>query len=74
MTSALERAEARFSWLKKRVKGRGDVWGVFPPHWHLPQLVALACCSITKAQLAEALSQVCARAFHVSDNAGTGWA
>ncbi|KAK9786068.1 hypothetical protein WJX73_001616 [Symbiochloris irregularis] len=56
VTSALERAEARFSWLKKRVKGRGDVWGVFPPHWHLPQLVALACCSITKAQLAEALS------------------
>jgi hypothetical protein len=32
-----------------------QVWGIFPPEWHLPQLVCLAFCTITKAHLAEIL-------------------
>lgn len=57
VSSALERAEARYTWLKKRLKTRTDVWNVYPPHWRLPQTVALAWCAITKTQLAESLSK-----------------
>jgi hypothetical protein len=32
-----------------------QVWGIFPPEWHLPQLVCLAFCTITKSHLAEIL-------------------
>lgn len=32
-----------------------QVWGIFPAEWHLPQLVCLAFCTITKSHLAEIL-------------------
>lgn len=32
-----------------------QVWGIFPPEWHLPQLVCLAFCTITKSHIAEIL-------------------
>ena len=55
VSGALERAEARYAWLRKRLKSRSSVWALFPPGWRLPQQVALSFCSITRAQLAEAL-------------------
>ena len=36
-------------------RSRASVWAIFPPAWKLPQLVALAFCNITRAQMAEAL-------------------
>lgn len=55
VSGALERAEARYAWLRKRLKSRASVWALFPPGWRVPQQVALSFCSITRAQLAEAL-------------------
>ena len=55
VSGALERAEARFTWLRKRLRSRASVWAIFPPTWKLPQLVALSFCNITRAQMAEAL-------------------
>ena len=54
-TAQLERTERRYGWLRKRLRAREEVWKVFPETWRLPQLLCLAFCSITKAQLAEIL-------------------
>ena len=55
VSGALDRAEARYAWLRKRLRSRASVWAIFPPAWKLPQLVSLSFCNITRAQLAEAL-------------------
>jgi hypothetical protein len=45
----------RYKWLLKRLEARKDVWSIFPPHWHVPQLLCIMFCNITKTQLAEIL-------------------
>lgn len=31
------------------------MWSIFPAHWHVPQLLCIMFCNITKTQLAEIL-------------------
>lgn len=52
---APDRCDCRYKWLLKRLEARKDVWGIFPPHWHVQQLLCIMFCNITKAQLAEIL-------------------
>lgn len=54
-TAKLERTVNRYKWLLKRLEARKDVWSIFPSHWHVPQLLCIMFCNITKTQLAEIL-------------------
>ncbi|GAB4819166.1 hypothetical protein N2152v2_006212 [Parachlorella kessleri] len=54
-TAKLERTVNRYKWLLKRLEARKDVWSIFPAHWHVPQLLCIMFCNITKTQLAEVL-------------------
>lgn len=42
-------------WLLKRLEARKDIWAIFPPSWHVPQLLCIMFCNITKTMLAEIL-------------------
>ncbi len=54
-TARLERTVNRYKWLLRRLEARREVWAIFPTSWHVPQLLCLMFCNITKTQLAEIL-------------------
>ncbi|KAL6779641.1 VPS53 [Auxenochlorella protothecoides x Auxenochlorella symbiontica] len=54
-TARLERTVNRYKWLLKRLDARREVWAVFPPAWHVTQLLCVMFCNITKTALAEIL-------------------
>lgn len=54
-TARLERTVNRYKWLLKRLEARREVWAIFPPGWHVPQLLCIMFCNITKTMLAEIL-------------------
>lgn len=45
----------RRRWLLKRLEARKEIWAIFPPGWHVPQLLCIMFCNITKTMLAEIL-------------------
>nr|ADI46827.1 VPS53Df [Volvox carteri f. nagariensis] len=53
----LDKFEQRFGWFRERLKEKREVWGLFPPHWRVPQMLCLAFCKITKAHLKRILSE-----------------
>nr|ADI46897.1 VPS53Af [Volvox carteri f. nagariensis] len=52
----LDKFEQRFVWFRERLKEKREVWGVFPQHWKVPQMLCLTFCKITKAHLKRILS------------------
>lgn len=54
-TAKLERTVNRYKWLLKRLEARKEIWAIFPPGWHVPQLLCIMFCNITKTMLAEIL-------------------
>jgi hypothetical protein len=54
-TAKLERTVNRYKWLLKRLEARKEIWAIFPPGWHVPQLLCFMFCNITKTMLAEIL-------------------
>ncbi|KXZ52139.1 vps53 [Gonium pectorale] len=52
----LDKFEQRFGWFRSRLMERKEVWGVFPEHWRVPQVLCLTFCKITKAHLKRILS------------------
>ena len=54
-TARLERTVNRYKWLLRRLEARKDIWAIFPPAWHVPQLLCIMFCNITKTMLAEIL-------------------
>ncbi|KAL4452083.1 hypothetical protein ABPG75_007745 [Micractinium tetrahymenae] len=54
-TAKLDRTVNRYKWLLRRLEARRDIWAIFPPGWHVPQLLCIMFCNITKSQLAEIL-------------------
>ena len=59
-TARLERTVNRYKWLLRRLEARRDIWAVFPPAWHVPQLLCIMFANITKSALAEILdTKVC---------------
>nr|ADI46829.1 VPS53Bf [Volvox carteri f. nagariensis] len=52
----LDKFEQRFGWFRERLKEKREVWGVFPQHWRVPQMLCLTFCKITKAHLKRILS------------------
>ena len=54
-TSRLERTVNRYKWLLRRLEARKEIWAIFPHAWHVPQLLCIMFCNITKTMLAEIL-------------------
>ncbi|KAK9815375.1 hypothetical protein WJX72_002419 [[Myrmecia] bisecta] len=54
-TAQLDRAERRYTWMRKRLRAREEVWAIFPEAWRVPQLTCQMFCSLTKAQLGQIL-------------------
>ncbi|KAG2492670.1 hypothetical protein HYH03_009085 [Edaphochlamys debaryana] len=52
----LDKFERRFAWFRSRLEEKREVWGVFPEHWRVPQVLCLTFCKITKAHLKRILS------------------
>ncbi|GFR43120.1 hypothetical protein Agub_g4124 [Astrephomene gubernaculifera] len=52
----LDKFERRFAWFRARLEEKGEVWGVFPRRWRVPQVLCLTFCKITKAHLKRILS------------------
>eukprot|EP00198_Chlamydomonas_reinhardtii_P007003 XP_001696339.1 subunit of GARP complex [Chlamydomonas reinhardtii] len=52
----LDKFEQRFAWFRQRLDAKRELWGVFPAHWRVPQMLCLTFCKITKAHLKRILS------------------
>lgn len=55
-TAAVERTERRYAWLRRRLRAREDILGIFPEPWRMAQRICLAFAAQTRAQLAEILA------------------
>ena len=55
-TAAVERTERRYAWLRRRLRAREDILGIFPEPWRVAQRICLAFAAQTRAQLAEILA------------------
>ena len=52
---ALEKTDRRYAWLLRRLNERARTFDVFPSEWRVPQLLSVAFCKVTAAQLTAAL-------------------
>ena len=53
--SNLDAVERRYAWIKRNLKTKEEMWGVFPPHWRVPQLLCMSLCKLTRTHLLEML-------------------
>ena len=53
--SRLEAVDRRYAWVKRNLKAKEELWGVFPPQWRVPQLLCMSLCRLTKTHLLEIL-------------------
>jgi len=53
--SNLDAVERRYAWIKRNLKAKEEMWGVFPPHWRVPQLLCMSLCKLTRTHLLEIL-------------------
>ena len=54
-SKGLDQVERRYAWIKRNLKAKEAMWGVFPEHWRFPQLLCMSLCKLTRAHLAELL-------------------
>ena len=54
-SKGLDQVERRYAWIKRNLKAKGAMWGVFPEHWRFPHLLCMSLCKLTRAHLAELL-------------------
>ena len=54
-SKGLDQGERRYAWIKRNLKAKGAMWGVFPEHWRFPHLLCMSLCKLTRAHLAELL-------------------
>ena len=48
----LESTERRYAWIKRNLKQKEEMWGVFPERWKVPQLLCMSLCKLTRTNLA----------------------
>ena len=53
--SKLEAVDRRYVWIKRNLKAKEEMWGVFPPQWRVPQLLCMSLCKLTRTHLLEIL-------------------
>jgi hypothetical protein len=59
----------RYAWFKRQLRGKEDVWALFPPSWGVPQMLCMAFCRLTRAHLAQILDdQATAQAAGAESN------
>ncbi|KAL8161662.1 hypothetical protein V2J09_013151 [Rumex salicifolius] len=54
----LDKAERRYAWIKRRLRTNEEIWKIFPPSWHVPYLLCIQFCKLTRAQLVEILDNL----------------
>ena len=54
-SKGLDQVERRYAWVKRNLKAKEKMYGVFPEHWRFPQLLCMSLCKLTRAHLAELL-------------------
>ena len=54
-TAQIERAERRYSWLRRRLAAKAEIWAIFPDSWRLTQRMCLLFAQVTRTHLAEIL-------------------
>ncbi|CAM8925202.1 unnamed protein product [Rhodiola kirilowii] len=52
----LDKTERRYAWIKRRLRTNEEIWKIFPSHWHVPYLLCIQFCKLTRTQLVEILS------------------
>eukprot|EP00899_Mesostigma_viride_P016160 jgi/Mesvir1/24545/Mv21883-RA.1 len=51
----LDKIERRYAWVTRQLTEKEKVWEIFPPAWHVPQVLCIELCKVTRAQIAETL-------------------
>ncbi|KAI3470444.1 hypothetical protein Pfo_027107 [Paulownia fortunei] len=52
----LDKTERRYAWIKRRLRTNEEIWKIFPPSWHVPYLLCIQFCKLTRTQLVEILN------------------
>ncbi|KAL3838339.1 hypothetical protein ACJIZ3_022930 [Penstemon smallii] len=51
----LDKTERRYAWIKRRLRTNEEIWKIFPSSWHVPYLLCIQFCKLTRTQLEEIL-------------------
>lgn len=54
----LDKAERRYAWIKRRLRTNEEIWKIFPSSWHVPYLLCIQFCKLTRTQLVEILDNM----------------
>lgn len=54
----LDKTERRYAWIKRRLRTNEEIWKIFPPTWHVPYLLCIQFCKLTRTQIAEILNNL----------------
>ncbi|ERM99232.1 vacuolar protein sorting-associated protein 53 A isoform X1 [Amborella trichopoda] len=54
----LDKAERRYAWIKRQVRANEEIWKIFPNSWHVPYLLCIQFCKVTRTQLVEILDNL----------------
>ncbi|KAK6144836.1 hypothetical protein DH2020_021656 [Rehmannia glutinosa] len=54
----LDKTERRYAWIKRRLRTNEEIWKLFPPSWHVPYLLCIQFCKLTRTQLVEILNNL----------------
>lgn len=54
-SAKLANTERRFQWIRKQLASKQELWRVFPETWRVQQVICLALCKVTRAQVSSIL-------------------
>ncbi|KAE9448027.1 hypothetical protein C3L33_20066, partial [Rhododendron williamsianum] len=54
----LDKTERRYAWIKRRLRTNEEIWKIFPPSWHVPYLLCIQFCKLTRMQIVEILDNL----------------
>ncbi|XP_027176359.1 vacuolar protein sorting-associated protein 53 A isoform X1 [Coffea eugenioides] len=54
----LDKAERRYSWIKRRLRTNEEIWKIFPASWHVAYLLCIQFCKLTRKQLVDILDNL----------------
>ncbi|XP_073040877.1 LOW QUALITY PROTEIN: vacuolar protein sorting-associated protein 53 A-like [Primulina eburnea] len=54
----LDKTERRYAWIKRRLRTNEEIWKLFPSSWHVPYLLCIQFCKLTRTQMVEILNNL----------------
>ncbi|KAL8538554.1 hypothetical protein ACS0TY_000538 [Phlomoides rotata] len=54
----LDKSERRYAWIKRRLRTNEEIWKIFPSSWHVPYLLCIQFCKLTRTQLVDILNNL----------------